>query len=457
MSQTPTRPTTATLFAQVFGLVLVSLVAAQAVNVWVVLALPRPLPEFYTASQLTVALQRGPTAGQAPSRGLRPLIVNLQAAPPPVDTFDRGRFTRLRQRLSHALGTTEDQIVVSTDFGRGAPDGAAARDVRLRMDKDGLPRDESFIIAPFKVALHRPDGRWLVATSHAPPFPSRWQIMVMIWFLITAVAMTPAAYLFARRLSASVAVFSKAAERLGRDPNAPPLELSGPSEIAPAIAAFNQMQDRLRRYVVDRTAMVAAMAHDLRTPLTRLRFRIESAPDALKAKMGHDLDEMEAMISQALAFVRDSRGEAERSPLELSSLLESVVDDMAETGADVAVEGAERVIVQGEPMALRRLLTNLIENALKFGGRARGRLTTEDGFAVIEIDDEGPGVPPEENEKVFEPFYRREPSRSRQTGGSGLGLAVVRSIARAHGGDATLENRLAGGLTARVRLPIPVA
>jgi signal transduction histidine kinase len=163
---------------------------------------------------------------------------------------------------------------------------------------------------------------------------------------------------------------------------------------------------------------------------------------------------MEEMISAALTFVRDATRPGERTPLELSSLLESVCDEMAETGADTEVERADKVVLHGDPVALRRLFTNLLENAVKFGGRARARVFQDKDGAVVEIEDDGPGIPEEETERVFEPFYRREPSRSRQTGGIGLGLAVVRSIARGHGGDVALVNRAGGGLTARVQLPL---
>jgi signal transduction histidine kinase len=230
--------------------------------------------------------------------------------------------------------------------------------------------------------------------------------------------------------------------------------VKGPAEVGVAARAFNEMQGRLQRYVEDRTAMVGAIAHDLRTPLTRLRFRIESLPEEQRAKYAADLDQMEAMIAATLTFVRDASRPGERTPLELSSLVESLCDEMAETGAWTEVEAGEKVVLEGDPMALRRLIANLLENAVKFGGRARARVFQDAGHAVVEIDDDGPGIPPQDTERVFEPFYRREPSRSRQTGGIGLGLAVVRSIARGHGGDVNLINRTGGGLTARVQLPL---
>jgi signal transduction histidine kinase len=322
------------------------------------------------------------------------------------------------------------------------------------MAHDGRLADDHFVIAPFSISVQQPDGRWMIIEPKHTFRPNPWQQQLMLWLALSIVALIPLAYLFSRRLAAPIAVFAKAAERLGRDPHAEPLNLQGPAEIEVAVTAFNEMQERLARYVNDRTAMVGAIAHDLRTPLTRIRFRLEEAPEPIRAKMIADIAEMEAMISGTLAFVRDASKRADRSKLELSSLLESLADEMSETGLDVTVEHAERVVVEGDSIDLRRLFNNLLENAVKFGGGAKVGVSADHECAVVEIADKGPGIPDAELERVFEPFYRREASRSRDTGGIGLGLPVVRSIARAHGGDATLHNRPGGGLTARVSLPL---
>ena len=304
------------------------------------------------------------------------------------------------------------------------------------------------------MAVRQPDGRWLT-TEPRPSFRwESWQGRIILTFLLSLLAIAPLAWWFARRLSQPIVAFAEAAERLGRDPRAPPLALSGSGEVQAAVSAFNNMQERLRRYVEDRTAMVGAIAHDLRTPLTRLRFRIEGAPEELRAKLAQDIDQMEAMVAATLGFVHDATHTAERTRLELASLVESVIDEAAETGAEASIEPGERIVVEGDPLALKRMVANLVDNAVKYGRRARGRVFAEGREAVIEIDDEGPGISPAEVERVFDPFYRGEPSRSRETGGAGLGLAVVRSIARAHGGDVTLRNREGGGLTVRVSLPL---
>jgi signal transduction histidine kinase len=276
----------------------------------------------------------------------------------------------------------------------------------------------------------------------------------MLTLMLSILLIAPVAWLFARRLSAPMGAFATAADRLGRDPAAPPLEMSGSSEVKAAAGAFNKMQERLRRYVEDRTAMVGAIAHDLRTPLTRLKFRIEAAPEALREKMASDIDQMEAMIAATLGFVSEANRPAARTRMELASLVESVLDEAAETGENASIERTDRLIIEGDPVALRRMIANLVDNALKYGGAARGRVYTLDGYAVIEIEDDGPGVQSADAERVFDPFFRGEPSRNRDTGGIGLGLAVVRSVARAHGGDAVLLNRPGGGATARVSMPL---
>jgi signal transduction histidine kinase len=358
----------------------------------------------------------------------------------------------IRAKLAQDLGVPVDRIVLATDPGPFA-DRRVFRIIRERIAREGV-REEHFLVSPFAVGVRRDDGRWAVIRPEPAFGPTPWQQRIALWFVLSALATAPVAYIFARRLAAPIRIFAEAAERLGRDPRAQPLTLKGPTEIRGAVRAFNDMQERLRRYVEDRTAMVGAIAHDLRTPLTRLRFRIEGLPDDQRAKMSADIDQMEEMISAALTFVRDASRPGERTPLELSSLLESLCDEMAETGHDTEVLSGEKVVLEGDPMALRRLFSNLLENAVKFGGRARTRVFRDEAHAVVEIDDDGPGIPPQDSEKVFEPFYRREPSRSRQTGGIGLGLAVVRSIARGHGGDVDLVNRVGGGLTARVLLPL---
>jgi len=447
---TTQRPPTATLFAQLLALIVFSLIGALTINLLVVLNLPPPTPDFYRMNEIAQVLKGG--SGVMGS-GRRPLVARLSDSPPASSLGPPGLVSPGRTTLAGLMGADPADLVISNDY-TPFSDRRQFLIVRSELAKNGEPSEERFLIAPFQVGWKRPDGHWLIVQPKPTLEPSAWQQRLILSIILSALALAPVAYLFARRLAKPIALFAQAAERLGRDPRAPPLAIRGPTEISVAVQAFNDMQERLARYVEDRTAMVGAIAHDLRTPLTRLRFRVEAAPDDLRPKMAADIAEMEAMISGTLAFVRDATRTAQRTRLELSSLLESLADEMSETGLDVAVLSAEKVIIDGDPVALRRLFNNLLENALKFGRQARIRVFAADDCAVVEIEDNGCGLPEKDLERVFEPFFRHESSRSRETGGIGLGLAVARSVARAHGGDATLENRAGSGLTARVKLPL---
>ncbi|QUD89048.1 ATP-binding protein [Phenylobacterium montanum] len=444
------RRAAAPLFLQALALSVLSLLAAIAINLLVIFNLPAPLPYFYRVSEIAQLIRTGKAAVEKD----RPILTAHYADRPDKGAdFDRRDMPLHRKELGDLIGVDPSRIAFLVEFSR-YPDRRAIRLIRSQMAHDGRLADDHFVIAPFSVSVQQPDGRWLIVEPKHTLQPSPWQRRLLLWLGLSLVALIPLAYIFSRRLAAPIVAFAKAAERLGRDPHAEPLALRGPAEVGVAVSAFNEMQERLSRYVGDRTAMVGAIAHDLRTPLTRIRFRLEEAPEPLREKMVADIAEMEAMISGTLAFVRDASKRADRSKLELSSLLESLADEMSETGLDVSVAHAERVVVEGDPIDLKRLFNNLLENAIKFGGSARVGVSAAGDAAVVEIDDKGPGIPETELERVFEPFYRREGSRSRDTGGIGLGLPVVRSIARAHGGDATLHNRPGGGLTARVLLPL---
>lgn len=296
------------------------------------------------------------------------------------------------------------------------------------------------------------DGNWRVVNPSGS-IVRGWVSLAGIWVLGTILFAIPCAYVVARWLARPIRQFAGAAERLGRNPREPDLKPDGPVELRGAALAFNEMKHRLGRYVDDRLDMMSAIAHDLRIPLTRLSFRLERAPDAIRLRAEADIAEMQNMLHAVLTFVQATHAQRPRQRQELRSLLCSITDDMVEAGRDVQLEEGPDVILEGDDIGLRSLFTNLIQNAVIYGGVARVRLSLDSGAAVVEIEDDGPGLPPGELERVFEPFYRGEPSRNRATGGIGLGLALVRSIAVAHGGFATLENLGARGLRARVVLP----
>ncbi len=313
--------------------------------------------------------------------------------------------------------------------------------------------------AALLIAMHLPDDRWLLVHAALPP-PQPWR-NAGLGGIFPAMLLASALLAFwaAHRLTAPVRALAAAADRLGRDVNAPALAEDGPAELAQAAAAFNRMAARIRRYVDDRTLLLASIGHDLRTPITRLKLRAELIDDAEHApKMLADLDELESMVAATLAFGRDVAASEPAIPLDLAALLRTVLDEAADARPALATaihyDGPDRLAMQGRPVALKRALANLVGNALGYGGAARAKLTPPTaGLVRVEIDDDGPGLPPAEIERVFEPFYRVEPSRSRETGGTGLGLPIVRNILRAHGGDVVLVNRPGGGLRAVVTLP----
>ena len=308
-------------------------------------------------------------------------------------------------------------------------------------------------LSSFTAAVRQPDGQWRVVTAPGRQLSGVFKFQMGVLFTGGLLLMLPLAWWFSRALSAPIRRFSEAADQLGSNPDAPPLERSGPAELVQAADSFNAMQARLNRMVHERTQMVAAIAHDLRTPLARLAFRMEAAPDALREKTLGDIDEMKAMISAALDFIKNDARRGQRSRIDFQLLAESVVDNLADTGADTRLLPGDSVDMDGDPLALRRMVTNLVENALKYGKRARVQVHRDGSHCVMWVDDDGPGIDPTQREHLLLPFVRGESSRNRDTGGIGLGLAVANSIALAHGGQIDLDNLPEGGLRASVRLP----
>ncbi|KJS38335.1 MAG: hypothetical protein VR70_10270, partial [Rhodospirillaceae bacterium BRH_c57] len=288
--------------------------------------------------------------------------------------------------------------------------------------------------------------------------PASLSMDIVVSTLIMFVAVLVAAIWAARRLARPLRHMALAADRLGRDVTAPPLPEEGPEEVRRAAEAFNRMQSRLRRLVEDRMQMLAAISHDLRTPITLLRLRAEFMQDKTEqAKTLQTLDEMAEMVNSLLAFAREEAAEEEMRVVDLAALVETVCVDLADTGAKVTCRLAEPLPMSCRVSAVRRAVTNLVSNAVRHGGEASVAVETTPGQVRIIVEDEGPGIPEGELEQVFRPFYRVERSRNRDTGGVGLGLAVVRSVARQHGGDAFVKNRPDRGLRAIMALPLTPA
>ena len=331
------------------------------------------------------------------------------------------------------------------DFGDGPPPGLP------KADGPGPGPASPGDLSEFIAARHEADGTWTVVE----PSPEwEWLRRAVLWILGGIAVMGPPAWWLARRITRPIRTFAIAADRLGRDPKAPPMPLDGPAEIGVAATAFNRMQARIQKYVSDRMSMVGAISHDLRTPLTRIRFKVENLPEATRAAILSDVGQMETMIADVLSFIRDSDQTGTRERLDLASLVACAVDDRAAMGGAVTLsEDDSSPVVEAEPVAVRRLIDNLIDNALKYGDAARVSVAVRGDEAVVAVADDGPGLPETELERVFLPFYRYTEDHGESIAGTGLGLAVCRATARAHGGDVRLY-AASQGLVAEMTLPL---
>jgi two-component system OmpR family sensor kinase len=497
---TPRRWFEAPLAVQTMVLLVVGTALGQAVAFGVVLFMPPPPPAMYRLDEIATALN----GGSLQSRYGRRLIRVVSRHPPSVDSdphrFDeRGRrilARRLKSPLSDVrLDIREDFRQVLRRARRGDAQGPGGpgdpgppggpgpsmgqgwpppgerwepRPQPRSSDGDARPGVAAMrrewsrggygmpIVGDFVAARRAADGEgWVLVRPTPEPFPNAWQRRVMLWFAACLLFLAPAGYLFARRVTAPLAAFAKAADRLGRNPNGPEIALAGPAEIGVAAGAFNDMQVRLKRYLQHRNMMMGAISHDLRGPLTRLRFKMERASPETRDSVLPDLRQMEDMIASILDMARDTHQAGGRVGLDLRSVLEEVVAQAREVEADAAfedaAEDADDLVVDGDPLALQRLFGNLIDNGVKYGDHVRVRLARDGEQAIVTVLDQGPGLPGPELERVFEPFYR---APGQTQGGIGLGLAVARQIAREHGGDVLLANAATGGLRVTVRLPL---
>ncbi|HVW71173.1 MAG TPA: ATP-binding protein [Steroidobacteraceae bacterium] len=351
----------------------------------------------------------------------------------------------LRQQLQSVLGSAYRVSI--------GPTRDAARRAIPIVTPFFEPRDAT-ALQLYDVDIGFPDGDSaafrLAQMPRGAPLPRNLFANLVLLVVVLVIAL----YVTARSITRPLSNLVSAAEGLGRNVRQPKLEEKGARELRDAARAFNTMQDRLQRYLDSRTRVLAAMSHDLKTPLTRLRLQVETTLDdaAIQARFSKELDEMESMVRGALALFRGLDDDESLEPIDINALLARIATEFTEMGADVSVEGRALLPFTGKPQALKRCLTNLVGNAVKFGTRAK--LVVEDGTAlVIRVRDDGPGIPQEELERVFEPFYRLESSRNRDTGGTGLGLSIARDVAQAHGGSLIAQNRPGGGLEALLVLP----
>jgi signal transduction histidine kinase len=469
---------TRSLAGQLVGFMLLALMLSQAISFFIYWdergqALREAAKEEFLVRSASVAQLLETTPANYHPEILRSVATNYSRfwlsaeRPDDVNAWKDDAWYRLAQPLPRYGEPEEEQ--------GSQPDArAAAKDVSLVTTPAHAAEPGAWGILPAKVwSLDRParfvrldhtygvgltvqlkGGSWLNAVFAKSAYGSIWTSQSTVSLAITAAILTLIAVLVAHRVSRPMRRLAFAAEALGRGEDVGRLPEDGPIDIRRTSEAFNRMQERLRRFVSDRTRMLGAIGHDLRTPITSLRLRAEFVTDAdMREKILATLDEMQAMTEATLAFAREEATGEPTRVIDLAALAESVCNDLADLGWDVSFAESGKIPYRCRPAAIRRALRNLIENAVRYGNCARVSLALSKDSFEVSIDDDGPGIPEEEFERVFTPFFRLEGSRSRATGGVGLGLSIARTIARGHGGDIELTNLRGGGLRAVIRLP----
>ncbi|MDX0109388.1 HAMP domain-containing protein [Sinorhizobium meliloti] len=328
---------------------------------------------------------------------------------------------------------------------------------RLSSDIWTLPRFAKFLPLGdshgMGLAVQLSDGRWLNSVYRKTMPNPFWNTQSLVSLAVTATTLALIGVFVANRMARPMRRLAGAAEALGRGQSVEPLPETGPDDIRRTTEAFNRMQARLTRFVEDRTRMLAAISHDLRTPLTSLRLWAEFVTDSdAQQKMMATIEEIQTMTEAALAFAREEAVTEATRTVNLTALIESLCDDLADLGQNVTFLDSPKITYRCRPDGLRRAVRNLIENAVRYGNEARVQLNETPSSVRIAIEDKGPGIPEADFERVFEPFFRLESSRNRETGGVGLGLSIARATVRHHGGDITLS-RLKNGLSATITLP----
>ncbi len=452
------------LGAQLVALLFAALVASQALTLWVLsdertealwqanrTGLLERTASALRMLELAPTDMRAPLAEAAGSRRIRFWVSDDSAVAaatrqsgPLAMQFDRMLGSRLRAppRLAFLERDEEAGPLRSVPLPQ---ERGERREWRRRIADERL---DLVVSVPLR------DAGWLNAQTRmrGEPIGLPWPSLVSTAAMALAILLIVA--FMARRVTRPLGALAANADAFGRGAPVSRIPETGPDEVRRLTAAFNGMQERLHRFIADRTRMLAAIGHDLRTPITSLRLRAELVDDdETREKMLATLGEMQAMTEAALDFARQDARPEEMRRVDLAALLSSVADDLAEVGMDVTVAEAARLPYACRPNALRRAIRNLIQNAVQYGTRARVSLADTPAGPIVAVEDDGPGIPDGRLADVFEPFVRLEASRSRETGGVGLGLAIARSVVRSHGGDIVLANRAEGGLRAEIRLP----
>lgn len=455
-------PVPKSLTGQLALLVIAAFVGAQVISLWLFAdergAAVRAAQQAELLERSAVVLDAIEAAPEDSRTGILAVansrLVRFSTDPAPLVT--RGNAPALAGQLTQLVGTDRtlqvEEVTLSPHGARRSDPPAALVWLRDRMVAAGIAPEE------LRISIALTGGQWLNTRAEfqrpdiqLPPailgttFLSLLLILAALWFGL-------------RRITDPLRRLASAADGFGLDAAPPEMPRDGPREVQALSEALERMQARLSAMIADRTRMLAALGHDLRSPITALRLRAEMVDeDETRERMIAALDEMQEMVEATLAYARGVSPDQPLESADLSELLADLVQDLSEQGPEVRLTQAPPLRAEIKRTPMRRALRNLIENAQRYGGATRVALHPMGKAAEIVIEDDGPGIPLEDLERVFDPFTRLEASRSRETGGTGLGLSIARAILRAHGGDVTLENRAEGGLRARVRLSLETA
>ncbi len=381
-----------------------------------------------------------------------PLKVSLDVPvwPESRDTAADSPSSEFRRRLQRKLDKQYPLHVAVSD--QPAMNKLHKEDSHMmHMEYMSMTSPETLI---FLAQVQLNDGTWVTFENRIDDelFTSSTTLLANLAVIIVIVLLVS---LIAVRLATRpLTLLAKQADKLGNDINQPPMAENGPAEMRHAAHAFNTMQSRLQRFIEDRSRLLTAISHDLKTPITRMRLRAEMLDDAeQRQNFTRNLDEMQAIASETLDFLRADDARENIHTVDICALLETIKGDAEELGQQVIIESCTVKPYPARPQALKRCIANIVENAIKYAGSAVITASEQNNSVCINICDSGPGIPEQQLETVFEPFYRLETSRSRTTGGTGLGLSIARNIALSHGGDLQLFNRHQGGLKATLSLP----
>ncbi len=459
----------ATILVQIGGLALMIVLAVQAISVAVVLMTPPPAPPRMSPATVRDALT---DASVAQAQGWRRTFsdhapfasspgTGVMVAAGLAAALDR-RMEDVRVRTAAITEGGEAHTSVSVmrrqheegdaGFTLGPSSTADVDVARLAAAVALLPQ---FTLPAFEAALRDDDGRWVVV---GPPDRewSRWLLRLGLMLGLSLLVLGPVVWWAARRLTLPVRALAKAARTADLGSRDAAFPATGPREVIAVAEALAAMRDRMAAQVDERMRILAAVAHDLRTPLTGLRLRAETAPAIERDRMVADIARMEAMIADVLAFSTASQGQGETRDIDLATLCADCADDTVARGGRVKRHVMASVIIRADPARVRRVIVNLLDNAVRYAGAVELTVGVHGGRANLTVADRGPGLSSDQIGVVFEPFYRLEPSRNQHTGGVGLGLTIARELARADEGEVHLAPRDGGGLEATLFYPVAV-